>query len=171
VSGVAVLVVSDIRLPALTAHAQAGDGRGIATDATLMVMTGTTSMTGTTGSSPLTISGGQQAPASSCGVRETARAVCYLAGESAGQCGPCLNGLPRLAQLLAGLAAGRAEPRTLTELERIAGLVEGRGACHHPDGTVRLLRSSLHVFRAEIDQHLAGRCRAISAAPVLPTPP
>lgn len=110
-------------------------------------------------------------PASSCGVWETARAVSYLAGESAGPCGPCLNGPLRLAQLLAGLAAGRAEPRTLTELERIAGLVEGRGACHHPDGTVRLLRSSLHVFRAEIDQHLAGRCRAISAAPVLPTPP
>jgi NADH:ubiquinone oxidoreductase subunit F (NADH-binding) len=111
-------------------------------------------------------------PTSSCGLIESARAVSYLARQSAGQCGPCLNGLPRLAQLLAGLASGgsdgRATPGTVAELRRIAGLVDGRGACHHPDGTVRFLRSALRVFDAEVAAHLHGTCTATSTAPVLP---
>ena len=36
-------------------------------------------------------------PATSCGVAETARVVRYLAGESAGQCGPCVHGLAAIA--------------------------------------------------------------------------
>lgn len=114
-------------------------------------------------------------PADRCGLVETARAVRYLALESAGQCGPCLNGLPRIAAALAeiaGAGAGRsrARPQTIADVERWAGLVSGRGACHHPDGTVRFVRSALRTFAAEVDLHKRGRCSATDTRPFLPVP-
>jgi NADH:ubiquinone oxidoreductase subunit F (NADH-binding) len=109
-------------------------------------------------------------PADRCGLAETARVTSYLAAESAGQCGPCLNGLPRIAAALAELAGGRPRPRTLADLERWSGLVVGRGACHHPDGTVRFVRSALQVFDTEIDRHARGQCSATTKTPFLPLP-
>ena len=109
-------------------------------------------------------------PADRCGVVESARIIRYLALESAGQCGPCRSGLPSIAAAMAELAAGGPGPHVLRDLSRWAGLVEGRGACHHPDGTVRFLRSALNVFAAEIGQHQQGRCTAASDLPFLPVP-
>jgi NADH:ubiquinone oxidoreductase subunit F (NADH-binding) len=109
-------------------------------------------------------------PASACGVVETARVALYLAADSAGQCGPCLNGLPRIAVVLEELARGRATRRDLDDLARWAGLVKHRGACGHPDGTVRFVRSALQVFEAEVQAHLAGSCRRTDTRPVLPVP-
>ena len=109
-------------------------------------------------------------PARTCGLAETARVVRYLALESAGQCGPCLNGLPRIADGLAALAAPRPGARVRADIERWAGLVSGRGACHHPDGSVRFVRSALTVFAAEIRLHERGVCSARSRQPFLPLP-
>jgi NADH:ubiquinone oxidoreductase subunit F (NADH-binding) len=102
-------------------------------------------------------------PHSVCGLVESARIVSYLAGQSAGQCGPCLNGLPAIADtfvaLATGAAARRLDPASLTaRVEWLSRLVEGRGACNHPDGTVRLVRSTLRVFADEVAAHLDGRC-------------
>jgi NADH:ubiquinone oxidoreductase subunit F (NADH-binding) len=97
-------------------------------------------------------------PARSCGVQAGAAIAAYLAGQNAGQCGPCRNGLPTLAEHLTDLAQGRGTVDTVAELHRVTGLVEGRGACHHPGGTVRLVRSTLRAFADDVDQHLAGRC-------------
>jgi NADH:ubiquinone oxidoreductase subunit F (NADH-binding) len=110
-------------------------------------------------------------PNDRCGLIESARVARYLALESAGQCGPCLNGLPSIAAAMAELAGNRPHPRVLGDLGRWAGLVEGRGACHHPDGTVRFLRSALRVFGPEIRLHQQGRCSAATARPFLPVPP
>jgi NADH:ubiquinone oxidoreductase subunit F (NADH-binding) len=109
-------------------------------------------------------------PADRCGLAETARVTAYLAAESAGQCGPCLNGLPRMAAALAELARGRPRKQLLADLQRWSGLVTGRGACHHPDGTVRFVRSALQVFGAEIDRHARGHCSASGKKPFLPLP-
>jgi NADH:ubiquinone oxidoreductase subunit F (NADH-binding) len=99
-------------------------------------------------------------PAGRCGVAETAHVVRYLAAESAGQCGPCLAGLPRIADALTELSRPRPDPRWLAHVQRWAGLVVGRGACHHPDGTVRFVRSALTVFAGEIAAHRRGLCVA-----------
>jgi NADH:ubiquinone oxidoreductase subunit F (NADH-binding) len=109
-------------------------------------------------------------PADRCGLAETARVARYLALESAGQCGPCFNGLPRIAAALGHLAGPRPDPRARADLERWAGLVEGRGACHHPDGGVRFVRSALRVFAAEAALHEQGRCSGTDPEPFLPLP-
>ena len=96
-------------------------------------------------------------PATSCGIAETARLARYMAGESAGQCGPCVFGLPAIAGDLEGLSAGRADPEVLTRIANRSATVEGRGGCRHPDGVVRLVRSALDVFAADAIAHAQGR--------------
>ena len=44
----------------------------------------------------------------------------------------------------------------MDRLLRWAGQVEGRGACHLPNGAVRLLRSGLAVFADEVGRHRSG---------------
>ncbi len=97
-----------------------------------------------------------------CGLARSADIVTYLAEQSAGQCGPCINGLPRLAQLLTELAYGTATATgAATEIRRIADLVDGRGSCRHPDGTARFVRSALDVFASDILLHNDGQCEAL----------
>jgi NADH:ubiquinone oxidoreductase subunit F (NADH-binding) len=110
-------------------------------------------------------------PGEVCGVAESARVIRYLAGESAGQCGPCLFGLDALARAVEAIAD--CDPSASAAYARLARLetqIEGRGACAHPDGAVRLLASSLRVFREEFAAHLRGHCTAASSEPVLPIP-
>ncbi len=109
-------------------------------------------------------------PADCCGIAEAARVARYLALESAGQCGPCFNGLPRIAAAMHEIASPRPDPSAVTDMLRWAGLVDGRGACHHPDGSVRFIRSALHVFRDEITMHGQGRCVDPARRPFLPLP-
>jgi NADH:ubiquinone oxidoreductase subunit F (NADH-binding) len=109
-------------------------------------------------------------PPDRCALIETAAVVRYLALESAGQCGPCLNGLPRMAAALTEIAVGRQRGQTQADVERWAGLVTGRGACHHPDGTARFVRSALITFAAEVSRHQRGQCTGTSKRPFLPIP-
>jgi NADH:ubiquinone oxidoreductase subunit F (NADH-binding) len=109
-------------------------------------------------------------PAAACGLAEMARVARYLALESAGQCGPCLNGLPRIATALTELSGSRPDGCVIADLERWAGLVEGRGACHHPDGAIRFVRSGLQVFAGEIRSHQQGMCTAAAGRAFLPVP-
>jgi NADH:ubiquinone oxidoreductase subunit F (NADH-binding) len=108
-------------------------------------------------------------PGDACGLAETARVARYLAGESAGQCGPCVFGLGAIAGEVEALAAGRYfRP---DRLRRWMAQAEGRGACRHPDGAVRMVRSALEVFGAEVDRHSRGWCCGRRPPGVLPVPP
>jgi NADH:ubiquinone oxidoreductase subunit F (NADH-binding) len=110
-------------------------------------------------------------PDSACGLAETARIADYLASQSAGQCGPCRNGLPALADTLAHLAFGRPDGLALGWAEQLLTLVAGRGACHLPDGTAGFVASALRIFADELRQHsVAGPCSRVQRLPVLPAP-
>jgi NADH:ubiquinone oxidoreductase subunit F (NADH-binding) len=95
-------------------------------------------------------------PADACGIAETARILRWFADESAGQCGPCIFGLADIARTMAALAAGRASAADVERLERWAAQIERRGACAHPDGAVRLMRSALRTFADDVRRHANG---------------
>jgi NADH:ubiquinone oxidoreductase subunit F (NADH-binding) len=99
-------------------------------------------------------------PPDACGLAESARVARYLAEESAGQCGPCVFGLPAMADALERLDVDR--------LRRLAPQITGRGACAHPNGATRFVASAVDVFADEIERHRAGRCTGPAHPPVLP---
>lgn len=91
-----------------------------------------------------------------CPLGECARVLRYLARESAGQCGPCVRGLPALAEAFTELIAGGGDPAAVAGA---AGIGEGKGACAHPDGTAVFARSALRVFADDVERHtLGGNC-------------
>ena len=110
-------------------------------------------------------------PITSCVLAETARVVSYLAEESAAQCGPCMFGLPALADALIELAYCGGRGGDVKAIATLVPLIESRGACRHPDGATQLVRSALTTFAADArrhDQH--GPCHGVSRAPLLPVP-
>ena len=109
-------------------------------------------------------------PTGVCPITEVARIVRYMEGEGAGQCGPCVNGLDVLATSVEHLAF---RPRSLrggvSALPTLCGLVEGRGACRHPDGVARFVRTAVDVFGDHAALHMSrGPCQ--TTRPFLPVP-
>jgi len=109
-------------------------------------------------------------PTGVCPLAEVARVVRYMEGEGAGQCGPCVNGLDVLATSVEHLAY---RPQSLrggvAALPTLCGLVEGRGACRHPDGVARFVRTAVDVFADHAELHLRrGPCQ--STRPFLSVP-
>lgn len=93
-----------------------------------------------------------------CTLALTEQITAYLAAQSAGRCGPCVNGLPALATAVAALRRG--QPAAADRVAELCGLLPGRGACAHPDGTTRLVASLLRTQPHELDAHARGRCSA-----------
>lgn len=99
-----------------------------------------------------------------CGVAATAEIMSYLADGTAEQCGPCVFGLANIAEATRRLANGVARGDEVEWIDRWAGLAQGRGACHHPDGAVGMIRSALAVFREDFASHQRRRRCAVSRA-------
>lgn len=109
--------------------------------------------------------------AQACPVAETARLTRWLADQSAGQCGPCVNGLHAIAGTFAQVATGTAAEGAAQNLARLISLTRGRGACRHPDGAVRLAQSAAQVFGDELADHaVRGSCAACGRDAELPLP-
>lgn len=104
-----------------------------------------------------------------CGLKATAAIADWLAAQTAGQCGPCVHGLPTLADAVSRLVAPAAPKKWGSQIDRWMWMVEGRGACKHPDGAVRMIRSGLQAFATEVQRHRqSGDCGR--SAPPLPLP-
>jgi hypothetical protein len=59
----------------------------------------------------------------------------------------------------------------VSAIPMMCSLVEGRGACRHPDGVARFVRTALCVFESHITLHLKrGPCHTTGQA-FLPLPP
>ena len=110
-------------------------------------------------------------PAAACPIAETARVVRYLADENAGQCGPCVFGLPALADALSDLAYHGGRDAGVDRVAALLPLVERRGACRHPDGVAQLVRSALRAFPVEARRHeRSGSCDRVGRPALLPLP-
>lgn len=108
-------------------------------------------------------------PADTCPLGEVARVTRWLAGESAGQCGPCHFGLPALAEVVEAIATGREGAAGVDRALRLTGLLPGRGACAHPDGSAAFVASALRTLPDELEAHRHGGCgRPVRG--VLPVP-
>lgn len=106
-----------------------------------------------------------------CPVAETARVARWLAGQSAGQCGPCVHGLDSIATSVAEIAGGLAEGNATQRIARLAALVHRRGACGHPDGVARFVTSALDAFGPEFADHARhGPCEGCARPGELPLP-
>jgi NADH:ubiquinone oxidoreductase subunit F (NADH-binding) len=110
-------------------------------------------------------------PASVCPIAETARVVRYLAEENAGQCGPCMFGLPALADAVGELAYYGGRAGGIDRVAKLLPFIERRGACRHPDGATQLVRSLLRAFPADARWHeRTGSCAGVGRPPLLPLP-
>ena len=92
-----------------------------------------------------------------CPLDRVARLLAYAAGETAGQCGPCMFGLPTLARELTTLIS-HPTPHVLQRVSARLDLLPDRGACRFPDGVSRFTRSALRVYADHLGTHEAGRC-------------
>jgi NADH:ubiquinone oxidoreductase subunit F (NADH-binding) len=110
-------------------------------------------------------------PTSHCPLQEVSRVLSWLAANSSGQCGACINGLPALAGAFEALVVGRADfhdPEAW--LDRWSPMVTGRGACKLPDGAIRFLNSARRVFGSHVALHRDRGTCPTNATQILPTP-
>ncbi|MET0822327.1 MAG: NADH-ubiquinone oxidoreductase-F iron-sulfur binding region domain-containing protein [Aeromicrobium sp.] len=102
-----------------------------------------------------------------CVLSEVAAVSRWLAGESAGQCGPCFFGLPALAADMQAFADGTGSD---AQAARRIHQVRGRGACAHPDGAVQFMSSAITALADDIAVHrIHGSCGR-PASTILPLP-
>lgn len=89
--------------------------------------------------------------------------LAYAAGESAGQCGPCMFGVPEPLEQWRRFVA-RPTRESLAALEGHAALLSGRGACRFPDGIADFVSSAAALFADHAARHAASGCATLVGA-------
>jgi NADH:ubiquinone oxidoreductase subunit F (NADH-binding) len=109
-------------------------------------------------------------PEGHCPLQEVSGVLHWMAANSAGQCGSCVNGLPALVDAFDRLAGGNQDGSASKNIDRWLPMVAGRGACKLPDGTAHFMDSARRVFAAHIHDHRRhGPCPP-NERQLLPTP-
>ncbi len=92
-----------------------------------------------------------------CPLHEVTRMLEFAAGESAGQCGPCMFGLPALVEGWRDLCR-HPDGQTRARVDQLTGLLPGRGACRFPDGVARFVASAVLTLEPHLAEHAHGIC-------------
>lgn len=93
-----------------------------------------------------------------CPVEVATRMIAFGAGESAGQCGPCMFGLPALSRDWIAFSENSNRETHWHLVRRLGQFSGGRGACGHPEGVARFAQSALRVLGAELAKHADNSC-------------
>ncbi|GAB3885421.1 NADH-ubiquinone oxidoreductase-F iron-sulfur binding region domain-containing protein [Kibdelosporangium lantanae] len=94
-------------------------------------------------------------PSRVCGLLEVGRVASWMASQTANQCGPCFKGLPAVAEDVTRIVMD-GDRQAYDRLRFRLGVINGRGACAHPDGVIRFVATAFRVFNQDVRRHLAG---------------
>lgn len=95
---------------------------------------------------------------SECVVAAALDVATYLRESSSGQCGSCVRGTQVVVEQLVRIANGTGTAEDLTQLEKRAQALVGRGNCALPDADAVLVSTLLTNFDTELRAHLDGSC-------------
>lgn len=98
-----------------------------------------------------------------CPLETVEQYLAYAAGESAGQCGPCMFGIPETLERWRRFVALPTR-ESLDALEEHVGLLSGRGACRFPDGIAGFVSSATALFADHATRHTATGCPVLVGA-------
>ncbi|MEV6105864.1 NADH-ubiquinone oxidoreductase-F iron-sulfur binding region domain-containing protein [Streptomyces sp. NPDC051940] len=99
-----------------------------------------------------------------CPVHAAGDILAYLATESARQCGACLRGTAAMADAVARLCRGEAQPVQVDQLRRWSETLRGRGACGLLDAATANAAALLRSRPDAVAAHLERRCPHCAAA-------
>jgi len=93
----------------------------------------------------------------------------FLKDESCGKCSTCREGIKRMLEILTAISDGTAKESDLPMLEALAKTVASSSLCGLGKSAPNPVRSTLHYFREEYEQHIhdkycqSGVCRSLVA--------
>jgi NADH:ubiquinone oxidoreductase subunit F (NADH-binding) len=96
---------------------------------------------------------------STCPLATIREWLIYARGESAGQCGPCMFGVPAVIGDMIAMIDGRQPDRLgMMRFEMRVDQLRDRGACRFPDGIGAFVTSVLRTFPKLIEAHAGAVC-------------